>query len=220
MALGDTLIYDRSAADVRRVKALAAIGWTGMNAEERDEWLNGSGGTEPLEAMDGILTDANNEPIDVLGGAVTVKGAYNYNDLNRVEGAVATLAAEMQDHLGELTAYLAAYDVAPDVLFDLGYTVPMLVTKTDWTAADFFVQADAVRYIGNVAALRDLIALNSAPQLPDDMDALTYTEANAIEYMLVIIEAQGAELLAERKALIDRTYPNFVYSDEFFCGEV
>lgn len=215
------LIYDRTAADVERVKTLAAIGWTNMTAAEKDEWLNGSGSaTEPLEATDGILTDADDEPIDVLGGTVTVKGAYNYNDLNRVEGAVATLAVEMQDYLDELAAYLAAYDVAPDVLFDLGYTVPTLTTKTDWADADFFVAADAVRYLGNVAALRDLIALDGAPQLPDDMDALTYTEANAIEYMLVIIEAQGAELLAERKALIDLTYPNFIYSNEVFCGEV
>lgn len=214
------LIYDRTAADVNRVKALAAKGWTNMTAAEKDEWRNGSGGTEPLEATDGILTDANDEPIDVLGGAATVKGAYNYNDLNRVEGAVATLAVEMQDYLDELAAYLAAYDVAPDVLFNLGYTVPTLTTKTDWADDDFFVAADAVRYLGNVAALRDLIALDGAPHLPDDMDALTYTEANAIEYMLVIIEAQGAELLTARKALIDLTYPNFVYSDEVFCGEV
>ena len=214
-----SLITDRTLADVQRVKELAAIGWTDMTAEEQAEWLTGAS-TENLMASDGVLRDSNNEIITVIGGSAVIKGSYNYDDLNRVEGAVVTLAQQMQDNLDTLNAYLSTYNVAPDALFDFGYTVPTLVTKTDWDNTDFFNGTDAARYLGNIAALRDLIALFEPPPLPDDMDALTYEEANDIERLLLTIEAQASELLASYLALIDNTYPNFFYSAEINCGEV
>lgn len=57
------LIYDRTQADVNRVKDLAAKGKAGLwTAAERSEWLSG------------------------------MKGAYTYKDFNRVESAVAEIA--------------------------------------------------------------------------------------------------------------------------------
>ena len=57
------LIYDRTQADVNRVKELAAKGKAGTwTAAERTEWLAG------------------------------MKGAYTYKDFNRVESAVAEIA--------------------------------------------------------------------------------------------------------------------------------
>lgn len=62
MSIIDTLITDRTQADVERVLELSAKGWAGMSAEERAEW--GAG----------------------------LKGAYNAGDLNRVQEAMEYLA--------------------------------------------------------------------------------------------------------------------------------
>lgn len=61
----DTLITNRTQADVERVKALAAKGFAGMTAAEQAEWLAG------------------------------MKGAYNAADLNRVETALNYLAGRL-----------------------------------------------------------------------------------------------------------------------------
>ena len=213
------LIYDRTAADVQRVLDLAKIGWANMTNAQKLAWTLGDA-KEALEASDGALMDSLNSPIEVIGGTPLIKGAYNYSDLNRVEGAVEYLLDYLQDLVDELAAYEAAHDVAPDELFSMGYSVPTLTTKTDWDGDDFFTATDEARYLGNIAALRDLIALVDAPSLPTSMDALTYVGANAIEYLLVLIEQQSAQLLASNKALVDNTYPNFVYAAEVYAGEV
>lgn len=62
MSIIDTLITDRTQADVDRVLALSAKGWAGMSPEERAEWSAG------------------------------LKGAYNASDLNRVREAMEYLA--------------------------------------------------------------------------------------------------------------------------------
>lgn len=62
MSIIDTLITDRTQADVDRVLALSAKGWAGMSPEERAEWSAG------------------------------LKGAYNALDLNRVNEAMKYLA--------------------------------------------------------------------------------------------------------------------------------
>ena len=62
MSIIDTLITDRTQADVDRVLELSAKGWAGMSPEERAEWSAG------------------------------LKGAYNASDLNRVREAMEYLA--------------------------------------------------------------------------------------------------------------------------------
>lgn len=62
MSIIDTLITDRTQADVDRVLALSAKGWAGMSPEERAEWSAG------------------------------LRGAYNASDLNRVQEAMEYLA--------------------------------------------------------------------------------------------------------------------------------
>lgn len=61
----DTLVTDRTQADVERVKALAAKGFAAMTAAERAEWLAG------------------------------MKGAYNASDMNRVGTALNYLAGRL-----------------------------------------------------------------------------------------------------------------------------
>ena len=62
MSIIDTLITDRTQADVDRVLALSAKGWASMTAAEQAEWSAG------------------------------LRGAYNASDLNRVQEAMEYLA--------------------------------------------------------------------------------------------------------------------------------
>lgn len=83
----DTLITDRTAADVARVEELAAKGFAAMTADERAEWLAG------------------------------MKGAYNASDLKRVGTALNYLAARLTPNCGTDTGWTAKTDwVATDVI--------------------------------------------------------------------------------------------------------
>lgn len=68
MSIIDTLITDRTQADVDRVLELSAKGWAGMSAEEQAEWSAG------------------------------LKGAYNAGDLNRVQEAMEYLAGAFESY--------------------------------------------------------------------------------------------------------------------------
>lgn len=76
----DTLVTDRTAADVARVEGLATKGFAAMTADERAEWLGG------------------------------MKGAYNANDLNRVGSALNYMAARLATNCGTDVTWSAKTD--------------------------------------------------------------------------------------------------------------
>lgn len=78
----DTLITDRTQADVERVRKLAAKGFSTMTAAEQAEWLAG------------------------------MKGAYNASDLNRVGTALNYLAGRLASICGKSIAWTAKTDWA------------------------------------------------------------------------------------------------------------
>lgn len=78
----DTLITDRTQADVERVRKLAAKGFSTMTAAEQAEWLAG------------------------------MKGAYNASDLNRVGTALNYLAGRLASICGKIIAWTAKTDWA------------------------------------------------------------------------------------------------------------
>lgn len=78
----DTLVTNRTQADVERVKALAAKGFSAMTADERVEWLAG------------------------------MKGAYNAADLNRVGTALNYLAGRLGPICGKIITWTAKTDWA------------------------------------------------------------------------------------------------------------
>lgn len=127
-------IEDRTYDDVALLKELTAKGWKNLTPEERESWYS-----------------------------AREKGAYNFTDLNRIEGIVAEL----------------------DRWFEIG-----LETKTDWTAIDMPTKADMERYLGNVASIRSFCTnlFSGAgylfPVLPETMGKLTWYYANAIEQVL------------------------------------
>lgn len=78
----DTLITNRTQADVERVRKLAAKGFAAMTADERAEWLAG------------------------------MKGAYNASDLNRVGTALNYLAGRLASICGKSITWTAKTDWA------------------------------------------------------------------------------------------------------------
>ena len=82
MTIIDTLVTDRTQADVERVRELAAKGFSAMTAAEQAEWLAG------------------------------MKGAYNAADLNRVGTALNYLAGRLGTICGMSIAWSAKTDWA------------------------------------------------------------------------------------------------------------
>ena len=131
------LIYDRTAEDVERALTLAK------------------------KAEAGTLTDA--EKTEWLAG---MKGCYNASDMNRVEAAVQTLAAE-------LNAAGYAVEVEPQ-----SFAETDIIRLSQWR-----------QYLANVQALRDAYyTLAETGQLPDAEDRLDYIGANTIEKVLADID--------------------------------
>lgn len=116
------------------------------------------------------------------------KGTYNATDLNRVGVAVEYVASRMRNY-GNSVA------ISP---------------KKDWTAQDTPTEAQMQRYLADVAALRAVLAvLPTTPEVPPDMDGLTYTEANNIEQILKDIDI-----------LITNMTAAWFYSGDLYSGEV
>ena len=183
------LIWDRTQADVYRVQQLRKKGWANMTENERTEFLS------PL------------------------KGAYNFDDLNRVERA----ARQLADQLALLPQELRDYASDKQVHFGSGFDVPYepteIDTKTNWTVRDIPTPTDMSRYLGNVKTLRAMLDYATAA-LPDSMDKLTYTGANAIEEALEGLFVAIADFRLLKQGLIDNAAAAFLYSGEIYGGEV
>ena len=133
------LITDRTEQDVEAVKRLAeAI----------------KAGTATEEELRQYLT-------------IHQKGAYTYEDLNRVEAAVNYIANRLREY---------------------GYRYELQTVET-WTMADKPNQPDFERYLGNIAQLRAAVKLwASTPEVPDSINNFTIQKANAIEQILLDID--------------------------------
>ena len=119
---------------------------------------------------------------------IGLKGAYNATDLNRVGNAVTYVAGRLEE---------AGY--APDI-----------DPKIDWTIPDIPTKSQMETYLDNVRALRNAFTVpDSVPQVPADMEGLTYQEANDIERIILAIDA-----------LITNIINAYFYSNEVYSGEV
>lgn len=184
MSILDTLVTDRTRADVQRLAALNAIGWERMTADERGEWMLGK--TEPLADDSGEqLYDINLEELLVRVGLQ--KGAYNASDLNRV-GEACEYVVNRLNSLGGFNLHINA--------------------KTDWQREDIPTPAQMQTYLDNVSTIRAAYSV-LAPQVPSDMEHLTFEEANDIEKILIAVDE-----------LLERVLQSFVYSGMVYSGMV
>lgn len=123
---------------------------------------------------------------DVTAG--NEKGSYNASDLNRVG---------------------AAMNYVADRLTEQGYS-PVISPRTDWLETDWLTPAAAQVYLSDLAELRRQFAMmQTTPDVPDDMEQLTYTEANNIEKILEDIDL-----------LLTYAAKAWFFSDDVFSGEV
>ena len=115
------------------------------------------------QLIDKLLNDTATDAEKAEWDSFTLKGSYNYTDLNRVGAAVAYVA-------GRLLECGTSADVSP---------------KQDWLESDTPTYSQMERYRSNIVALRTaLAAMPTTPQAPATMSNLTWVEANAIEKIL------------------------------------
>lgn len=109
--------------------------------------------------LNGTATDAEKAEWN----SFTLKGSYNYTDMNRVGDAVEYVALL-------LLKYGTSVDVFP---------------KHDWSESDIPTVSQLEQYRSDIATLRDALdAMPTTPQVPATMNNLTLSEANAIEKIL------------------------------------
>lgn len=116
------------------------------------------------------------------------KGTYNESDLNRVGTAMIYVADRLR---------AAGYD-------------PHISPKTDWKDDDWVDPEAQAVYLGYLAELRSQFAMmQTTPNVPNDMEKLTYQEANDIEKILEDID----RLLANASQA-------WFYSGDIYASEV
>jgi hypothetical protein len=185
------LVIDRTQKDVDDLAAILALSYDQMTAEQRKFVKNPQ------------------------------KGAYNVEDLNRVEGAVEYLKGIAQSLPVELNQHSEEKGVAFDVFFNVPYTAEEvdLTTKTDWKPTDYITESQMTRYLGNVRRLANTIDIATDP-LPEKMSQLNWQGANAIEKALDALESGYADFKEKSLDRIDRAAESWYYSDEKIAGEV
>lgn len=168
MSVIDTLIFDRTQADVARVKELNAKALAGTLTEaERTEWLS------------------------------NMKGAYNHTDINRVCSAVRLIADKLIALPDELEAYRVANEVYKNPAFDLPYEAANVVVapKSDWAMTDYMTESAIRTYISDIATLRGLLTLPAeTPEAPTTGQRMTYQRANDIEKILSVVHTASVQL--------------------------
>ncbi len=196
MAL-DNLIYDRTENDAERwsylSRKLDTEGWSALTAAEKREWRT------------------------------QLKGGYNYTDMNRVGSAVEYLGDRFAALITHLIEYRAEYGVANDALFRVPYVADDIAIdpKTDWALGDNVKVHQAARYLADLTVLRGLLPLApDTPSVPVDMIDLTIDEANDIEKMLVVIDAEITAVTAKLDKYIRDTAAAWFFSGDLFAGEV
>lgn len=115
-----------------------------------------------------------------------MKGSYNALDLNRVGEAVLYVTERLK---------LAGWHIEP-------------VVKTNWLITDFPTTSEMQRYLDNIKLLRSALP-TGLPDVPVDMNKLTYEEANIIERILVMLDESVTNIMQ-----------NVYYSNEIYSGEV
>ena len=146
------------------------------------------------EALETLLTKAKAGTLTAAEKAVLAspshKGAYNYTDLNRVNSAIVYLVQML-----EMRGYVVS-----------GYHAD----STVWNQQSIPTKAQLKRYLDNVSALRAVLKLpTGTPSVPKDMEALTPSEANAIE-----------KILSACEKVIKSTDAVYLHSEQplLFCG--
>ena len=117
------------------------------------------------------------------------KGMYTHNDLLRVETTVENLAVQLRK---------------------LGYDVPEMTIRYDWTYEDVITKEEIDRYFSNIETLRSVRGVfSSTPKTPSTQENFNYSKANNIERILYDIST-----------IVDNQKKSWCYMGEIISGEV
>lgn len=184
------------AADERYRVSLTAVNSLGTTAEYAFTLYYG---------LQGLITDRTQADVDAVRAlaakgwvgmsdaektawAAGMKGAYNAEDLNRVGAAVEYIAGR---------------------LVQAGYHA-QVAPKQNRQMQDIPTPAQMRQYLADIGAIRGaLTVMPTTPEVPASMAGLTYTDANAIEQILLDVDA-----------LITKLISAYYYSGELIAGEV
>lgn len=187
------MITDRNLSDVEIAKSLLKKGLQRMSEDELQVFLNG------------------------------LKGAYNYTDFNRVEGAVKYLAQNLVFAPQDLKDFANELGVAwYESIFGMPYSpsdYETVQTKTDWNVYDIASGQDRERYIGNILLVLRSLGIDLG-EISDNMNNFDYKTANRIENSLELLDGSLSELVKEKKRLISGTKKAWVYSGDVYGGEI
>ena len=115
------------------------------------------------QLIDKLLNDTATDAEKAEWDSFTLKGVYNYTDLNRVGAAVERIAR---------------------LFIECGMSVDVS-PKQDWSESDIPTVIQMEQYLYDVASLRDILpTMPTTPQVPATMSNLAWSEANAIEKIL------------------------------------
>lgn len=132
------VIVDRDQADVNKLLRLSSKVWDDFTEEEKQWWRG------------------------------VVKGAYNDEDMNRVQWSMAYIA---------------------ELLRAAGSIITLQTDGKTWTEDDFLAESEEQAYLDDIATLKSAIMLPaSTPSVPADMVDFGFDEANAIEKILLDLE--------------------------------
>ena len=190
MSIIDTLIFDRTAADVQRVANLAAAAQKReLTADELDMW-----------------------------NASVVRGAYNAEDLNRVGEAALFVEAYLSTVQPEIDAYIAALGVADDALFDAGIAGPAgIAPRLDFARDDApIIYADVTKTMQAASEVSARVGI----ALSVDVTRMTYNGANAVERALYDAYHFGENAINTRKDKADRIASAWYHGGDLFCGDL
>lgn len=189
----DTLIFDRSQADVDRANELNGkvyAGWDSMSAAEKAEWLAG------------------------------MKGAYNAKDANRVGEAVEYVAGELAALPALVNAYRQEKEVYYNQALVAPYDPALIVVspKKDWTVEGFMPASAAASYLADIELLRRQLPLSAdCPETPRTMRYMSFHEANAIEQILFEVYHAQIQLKNKILAAIDSAAGQGVIWKKYTC---
>ena len=115
------------------------------------------------------------------------KGSYNYTDFNRVEEAVLYVAEGLKEY---------------------GYLSVPPITRS-WSISDKPNQNEFAKFLGNVAIIRDAIAVwASTPETPSSMVGFDVNKANDLEQILIDVDQ-----------LLNNMQAAWFFLDDLYAGE-
>lgn len=133
------VIIDRDQSDVDKITALSKKRWADFTDEEKRYWYS------------------------------VVKGAYNDEDMNRVEWAMEYIA---------------------QMLRSSGASVQLKTEGKIWPEESLLPESETLDYLDDIATLKSAITLPaSTPDVPLDMEDFSLDEANDIEKILLDLES-------------------------------